>query len=339
MSNHYFPMPSLRSSRSMCSKAGGEKFGDQLRSKPATLEPGYIVQMIREKGFNHPGDMSKQGGSGYVRGNFQHEYELHTFSGIKMVIDHATSLMWQQSGSFNTMAWEEARGYIDELNKERYAGFTDWRLTTVEELASLLEPIGENEGLYIDRVFDKNQSGCWSADKSTVNRATSPGSYIPTAWAVDYNRGAVLIEESTAHAKFYERKYARAVRLKPLGSPTIEIPKPPPGTEPDASPLASTEIAFAAERDGNWDIWVMKADGTSPRRLTNSPAAERSPLWSPDGTKIAFVSSANGIRDLYVMNADGSDPKRLTDSERGLTLPAWSPDGTKIAFAALNDTK
>jgi hypothetical protein len=73
MSNHYFPMPSLRSSRSMCSKAGGEKFGDQLRSKPATLEPGYIVQMIREKGFNHPGDMSKQGGSGYVRGNFQHE--------------------------------------------------------------------------------------------------------------------------------------------------------------------------------------------------------------------------------------------------------------------------
>jgi S1-C subfamily serine protease len=40
----------------------GVRFGDQLRSKPATLEPGYVVQMIREKGFNHPGDLSKEGG-------------------------------------------------------------------------------------------------------------------------------------------------------------------------------------------------------------------------------------------------------------------------------------
>jgi S1-C subfamily serine protease len=71
----------------------GVKFGDQLRSKPATVEPGYVVQMIREKGFNHPGDMSKEGGSGYVRGNFQHEYELQTLNGIEVVIDRATDLM------------------------------------------------------------------------------------------------------------------------------------------------------------------------------------------------------------------------------------------------------
>jgi hypothetical protein len=72
--------------------------------------------MIREKGFNHPGDMSKEGVSGYIRGNFLHEYEAKTLNGIKVVIDHATDLMWEQSGSGTTMDWEEIKGYIDTIN-------------------------------------------------------------------------------------------------------------------------------------------------------------------------------------------------------------------------------
>jgi Protein of unknown function (DUF1566)/Trypsin-like peptidase domain len=157
------------------------KFGDQLRSNPATLEPGYVVQMIREKGFNHPGDMSKEGGSGYVRGNFQHEYEVKTFRGIKVVIDHATDLMWEQFGSSTRMAWKETKGYIDTMNGEGQAGFSDWRLPTVEELASLLEPIGENNGLYIDPVFDPRQSACWSSDESAIDLAADRTSTNPTA--------------------------------------------------------------------------------------------------------------------------------------------------------------
>jgi hypothetical protein len=97
----------------------GVRFGDQLRSIPARLGKGHIVQMIREEGFNHPGDHSKEELSGYVRGNFQHEYELKTFNGDKVVIDHATGLMWQQSGSANWMLRKDVKGYLDDLNRNQ----------------------------------------------------------------------------------------------------------------------------------------------------------------------------------------------------------------------------
>jgi hypothetical protein len=157
----------------------GVKFGDQLRSKPAKIPEGRIVQMIREKGFNHPGNLSHKGLSGSVRGNFEHEYELQTLNGDTVVIDHATGLMWQQSGSEPIFEWEEVKKYIDRINAEGHAGFSDWRLPTVEELASLLEPTAE-EDLYIDPVFDKKQQSTWTADASGYN-----------IWIVNYGTGVV----------------------------------------------------------------------------------------------------------------------------------------------------
>jgi TolB protein len=50
------------------------------------------------------------------------------------------------------------------------------------------------------------------------------------------------------------------------------------------------KIAFVAVRDGNQEIYVMNADGSGQIRLTFTPAIDRTPSWSPDGTKIAFAS-------------------------------------------------
>jgi TolB protein len=77
-------------------------------------------------------------------------------------------------------------------------------------------------------------------------------------------------------------------------------------------------------RDGNWEVYVMNADG-SGHRLTRNPAYDGGPAWSPDGGKIAF----NRGHEIYVTNADGSGPRNLTRSpwdERGLV---WSPARTK----------
>ncbi len=97
------------------------------------------------------------------------------------VTDHATGLMWQKSGSQNSLTYEEAQEYIEQLNRERFAGHSDWRLPTIPELMSLLTPQKQTNGLYIDPIFDADQSWCWSADKG------SSGS----AWLVGFSYGFV----------------------------------------------------------------------------------------------------------------------------------------------------
>ena len=106
---------------------------------------------------------------------------------------------------------------------------------------------------------------------------------------------------------------------------------PPPGKA--AFPGANGKIAFTSNRDGNYEIYVMNADGSGQTNLTNNPAFDgSSAAWSPDGTKIAFSSDRDGNNEIYVMNADGSGQTRLTNNPAYDSLPAWSPDGTKIAF-------
>jgi len=89
---------------------------------------------------------------------------------------------------------------------------------------------------------------------------------------------------------------------------------------------------------GNWEIYIMDANGGNLHNLTNHPAADISFSWSPNGKKIAFVSFRDGNGEVYVMNADGSNQHNLTNRpDIQAFLPYWSPDGTKIAFVACNE--
>jgi Tol biopolymer transport system component len=73
------------------------------------------------------------------------------------------------------------------------------------------------------------------------------------------------------------------------------------------------------------DVYVMRADGSHVRRLTDSPGLDEGPEFSPDGTKIAFSSSRDGQQEIYVMDADGSSPRRLTDNPSRDESPDWQP--------------
>src|SRR2546423_11257377 len=74
------------------------------------------------------------------------------------------------------------------------------------------------------------------------------------------------------------------------------------------------KIAFDSNRTGNDEIFVMNPDGSNQVNLSNNPANDNNPSWSPDGTKIAFVSNRDGNDEIYVMNADGSNQTRLTNN-------------------------
>ena len=72
-------------------------------------------------------------------------------------------------------------------------------------------------------------------------------------------------------------------------------------------------------------------------RLTNHPARDWSPAWSPDGRRIAFETNRTGDLDVYVMNADGSGAARLTGNSADDVDPAWSANGSEIAFSSDRD--
>lgn len=81
----------------------------------------------------------------------------------------------------------------------------------------------------------------------------------------------------------------------------------------------------------------MNADGTDRIRLTDNPAADFDPAWSPDGSRIAFRSHRDGNEEVYVMAADGSQQTNLTSHPESDYSPAWAPDGSMIAFATDRD--
>jgi Tol biopolymer transport system component len=89
-------------------------------------------------------------------------------------------------------------------------------------------------------------------------------------------------------------------------------------------------ILFGSNRNGNYDLYVMDADGGNVIRLTFDTAYHGS--WSPDGSQITYMSPGTGIEQIYVMRADGSHIQQLTSGAYPSDFPQWSPDGSKIVY-------
>ena len=98
-----------------------------------------------------------------------------------------------------------------------------------------------------------------------------------------------------------------------------------------------TKIAFHSYRDGNWEIYVMNADGTEQTKLTHNPGEDTYPTWSPEGSRLVFNSATVGYTDIYMINADGTGLTQLTSHPAPEYNPSWSPDGSLIAFTRAVD--
>lgn len=141
-----------RTAYSVYASATGTAFRD---TPEKALSPGVVQSMLREKGLFD----SRRNSSGH---GVSHQYELQNDG--KVVCDHSTGLMWQRAGSQNIMNYRDAKNHISALNKDKFAGYNDWRLPTLEDAISLMEPVKKDGALHIDPVFDPSQKRVWTSD-------------------------------------------------------------------------------------------------------------------------------------------------------------------------------
>jgi hypothetical protein len=142
-----------------------------MRSKPIKVSKGEAKEVFKLTGSWRPLE--------YIENKFENKG--------KIVIDHATGLMWQKSGSTKCIPYQQAQEYVKKLNKDQFAGYNDWRLPTIPELISLLERDKQKNDLHINPIFDKKQIWCWSADQRVSSDWSSSGS----AWYVRFGIGNV----------------------------------------------------------------------------------------------------------------------------------------------------
>lgn len=109
---------------------------------------------------------------------------------------------------------------------------------------------------------------------------------------------------------------------------------PDPAHSSTAWSTESADLLFSSTRDGNSEVYLLRAGQTEWVNLTNHESVDNWPVWSGDGKRIAFQSNRAGNLDVYVMNADGTGLVRLTSDAEPDYIPSWSPDGKTILFTS-----
>ncbi|MFQ6014760.1 MAG: hypothetical protein ACE5NP_04895 [Anaerolineae bacterium] len=116
---------------------------------------------------------------------------------------------------------------------------------------------------------------------------------------------------------------------EPTDTPTLPpTPTPVPPT-PTATPTPGPKGKLVFQVASGGDIYIINADGTGLRRLTDG----LDPAWSPDGTRVAFARWREP-RGIYVIDADGQNERAVYITQEGKS-PSWSPDGNRLVFTHL----
>lgn len=203
-------------------------------------------------------------------------------------------------------------------------------------LAPVWSPKGDKIVFALGRFF-QTIKGPALADIAIINSdgtglkimTKGDGNYAFPSWSPDGRR--VVFRASNKDLKGLFIVDVETAEIKVLTSNSHD-------NFPSWSPTGDV-IAFTSYRDGDYEIYTIKPDGTDPRRLTNSRGNDAHCAWSSDGKWIAFASQRGGFKDeaalhpfnpqpygeIFAMRSDGSDVRMLTDNQFEEATPAFAP--------------
>ena len=133
------------------------------------------------------------------------------------ITDLSTGLIWEKSGSIKTLNDYNAKQYVKRLNRSSFAGYSDWRIPTVEELASILHHIKSDKGVYLAPLFSASQKRCWTIDGAEVFPYFDQ---LKSTWIVDFSSGRIEASQKIKKAtgaglekyERYKKNKVKAVR-------------------------------------------------------------------------------------------------------------------------------
>ena len=239
--------------------------------------------------------------------------------------------------------------------------FTSDRKASTDGVFDIYRMSGDGRGptKKLTHVPGNNVMPAWSADGTGLAfvHYGLTGSYNIYRMAADGSGETPLINDLSLNVDpawfpsgrkivFSKLEDIYVMILDASGDPTGSLIRLTTNGAVDRQPVVSPdgrEIAFASNRDGDFDIYVMKAapEGSTnrPVKLTENTKKDFAPDWSPDGTRIVFSRGSDGDREIYVMKAASQDsdtnrPANLTKNAADDSDPDWSPDGERIVFVS-----
>ena len=175
-------------------------------------------------------------------------------------------------------------------------------------------------------------SGTLTPSPQVLQASTAQPSETVTPISLTEVQDIVLLsleEDGYAHLFFYIPQQLPLTRLT-YG----EWDDTNPALSPD-----NTQVAFASNRDGAWDLYILKLESGEITRVTNSPEYESAPSWSPDNQWLACEIYQDDNLEIAIMSlVDGEQrPILVTEDPSADHSPAWAPDGRHIAFVSNRD--
>jgi WD40-like Beta Propeller Repeat/Bacterial Ig-like domain (group 2) len=178
-------------------------------------------------------------------------------------------------------------------------------------------------------AFSSNRAGSYDlylmdADGENLQRLTTdPGREAEPVWTPDGTRLVYTVTRQGAQPQLYY--------LRPDGRPAQALTAEPGGNHSPAISIDGRSLAFVSTRDGNQEIYLMAAEGGTPRRVTRSGQRESQPHFLPNGDLIYVVERGKGSRLVRLAGTEG-EPQTVLETEEPISGLAVSRDGRRLAY-------